>query len=40
VLFRVRYGGAMSGRTKEWPGNPNWRARPEDLEYFRRNPIG
>jgi hypothetical protein len=40
VLFRVRYGGAMSGRTKGWPGNPNWRARPEDLEYFRRNPIG
>ena len=40
VLFRVRYGGAMSGRTKEWPSNPNWKARPEDLEYFRRNPTG
>jgi len=30
----------MSGRTKEWPSNPNWRARPEDLDYFRRNPMG
>jgi quercetin dioxygenase-like cupin family protein len=40
VLFRVRYGGGMSGRTKEWPSNPNWKARLEDLEYFRRNPIG
>jgi hypothetical protein len=30
----------MSGRTKEWPSNPNWKARPEDLEYFKQNPIG
>ncbi len=34
LLFRVRYGGAMSGRTKEWPGNPDWKPRPEDLAYF------
>jgi len=40
LLFRVRYGGEMPGRTKEWPSNPNWRARPEDLDYFRRNPMG
>jgi hypothetical protein len=40
VLFRVRYGGDMSGRTREWPSNPNWTARPADLEYFRRNPSG
>jgi len=40
VLFRVRYGGEMSGRTKEWPSNPNWKARPEDLEYFRQNSPG
>src|SRR5271165_454520 len=26
LLFRVRYGGEMSGRTKEWPSNPNWKA--------------
>ena len=40
LLFRVRYGGEMSGRTKELPSNPNWRARPEDLEYFKQTPIG
>jgi quercetin dioxygenase-like cupin family protein len=34
VLFRVRYGDEMSGRTKEWPSNPDWRARPEDIRYF------
>jgi quercetin dioxygenase-like cupin family protein len=36
VLFRVRYGDDMSGRTKEWPSNPDWRPRPEDLAYFRQ----
>jgi len=40
LLFRVRYGREMSGRTKEWPSNPNWTARPEDLEYFRQNAVG
>ena len=40
LLFRVRYGGDMSGRTKEWPSNPNWKARPQDLEYFARHPVG
>jgi hypothetical protein len=34
LLFRVRYGGDMSGRTKEWPSNPDWRPRPEDVDYF------
>jgi len=34
LLFRVRYGEEMSGRTKEWPSNPDWRARPEDIAYF------
>jgi hypothetical protein len=28
----------MSGQTKEWASNPGWRRRPEDLEYFARNP--
>ncbi|HEY1301593.1 MAG TPA: hypothetical protein VGF07_13920, partial [Stellaceae bacterium] len=37
LLFRVRYGATMSGRTKEWPSNPGWRPRPEDLEYFARD---
>jgi hypothetical protein len=40
LLFRVRYGTEMSGRTKEWPSNPDWKARPVDLEYFRHNPVG
>jgi hypothetical protein len=35
LLFRVRYGGDMSGRTKEWPSNPDFRPRPEDAEYFK-----
>jgi hypothetical protein len=35
LLFRVRYGEEMSGRTKEWPSNPDWKQRPEDVEYFR-----
>jgi len=38
LLFRVRYGGEMSGRTKEWPSNPDWEPRPQDIEYFSRNP--
>jgi quercetin dioxygenase-like cupin family protein len=35
LLFRVRYGEEMSGRTKEWPTNPDWKPRAEDFEYFR-----
>jgi quercetin dioxygenase-like cupin family protein len=34
VLFRVRYGLDFSARTKDWPSNPNWRARPEDVGHF------
>src|SRR6516165_5522983 len=40
LLFRVRYGDEMSGRTKEWPSNSDWKARSVDLEYFRHNPVG
>jgi mannose-6-phosphate isomerase-like protein (cupin superfamily) len=39
LLFRVRYGEEMSGRTKEWPSNPAWKARPEDIAFFARGPI-
>mgnify|MGYP001460023367 CR=1 FL=1 len=35
LLFRIRYGGDMSGRTLEWPGNPDWRPRAEDAAYFK-----
>jgi quercetin dioxygenase-like cupin family protein len=34
LLFRVRYGDDMSTRTKAWPTNPAWQARPVDREYF------
>ena len=34
LLFRVRYGDDMAGRTKEWPSNPDWRPRPPDTAYF------
>ncbi len=33
-LFRVRYGGDFSVRTKEWRGNPDWTPRPEDIAHF------
>lgn len=35
ILFRVRYGEEMLGRTKEWPSNPDWKPRAQDLDYFR-----
>ena len=35
LLFRVRYGSDMGGRTKEWPANPEWKPRQEDAEYFK-----
>ena len=35
LLFRIRYGGDFSGRTKQWPSNPDWRPHPEDVEYFK-----
>ena len=35
LLFRVRYGEDFSGRTKEWPSNPDWQPRPQDVEYFK-----
>src|SRR5438128_11436508 len=38
LLFRVRYGDEMCGRTKEWPSNSDWKPRPEDIAYFGGNP--
>lgn len=38
LLFRVRYGEDMSARIAEWRGNAQWKMRPEDAEYFKRNP--
>ena len=36
LLFRIRYGADMAGRTREWPKNPRWSPRPQDIEYFAR----
>jgi quercetin dioxygenase-like cupin family protein len=39
LLFRVRYGENMASRHLDWRGNPDFRQRPEDVEYFEKNPI-
>ncbi|HET8996862.1 MAG TPA: cupin domain-containing protein [Acetobacteraceae bacterium] len=38
VLFRVRYGDDMSTRTRDWPGNPGYVAKPEDAAWFAAHP--
>ena len=38
LLFRVRYGSDMLARHIEWRGKADFKVRPEDTEYFRRNP--
>jgi mannose-6-phosphate isomerase-like protein (cupin superfamily) len=40
LLFRVRYGGDMSTRSKDWPTNKNFRAKPEDAAFFGEHPTG
>ncbi|MBI1724380.1 MAG: cupin domain-containing protein [Candidatus Tectomicrobia bacterium] len=35
LLFRVRAGDNMASRTKEWPTNKEWKAKPEDAEYYK-----
>src|ERR1700751_681264 len=34
LLFRLRYGKEMAGRTKELPSNSDWKPRPEDIAFF------
>ncbi|MBT5799177.1 cupin domain-containing protein [Alphaproteobacteria bacterium] len=34
ILFRVRYGEAMTSRTKDWHTNPAWQPNDEDHAYF------
>lgn len=34
MLFRVRYGGDMAARTKDWPTNSDWQPRDVDKAYF------
>jgi quercetin dioxygenase-like cupin family protein len=38
VLFRVRYGSDMTGRSIEWRGARAWRQSSDDARYFRENP--
>lgn len=40
LLFRVRYGDDMSTRSKDWPTNETFRARPEDTAFFAKHPDG
>ena len=40
LLFRVRYGEDMSTRSKDWPTNPDFVAKPEDAAFFAANPNG
>jgi quercetin dioxygenase-like cupin family protein len=38
LLFRVRYGSDMMARHIDWRGKADFKVRPEDAEYFRKNP--
>jgi quercetin dioxygenase-like cupin family protein len=40
LLFRVRYGDDMLSRHIEWRGNPDFKQRADDAEYFRKHPVG
>jgi quercetin dioxygenase-like cupin family protein len=40
LLFRVRYGDDMSTRSKDWPTNESFQAKPEDAAFFREHPNG
>ena len=40
ILFRVRYGGDMSTRSKDWPSNKDFQLRPDDAAFFRAHPDG
>ncbi len=38
LLFRVRYGSDMRAHHIDWRGRADFKQKPEDAEYFRRNP--
>jgi quercetin dioxygenase-like cupin family protein len=40
LLFRVRYGADMSTRTRDWPSNPGFQAKAEDVAFFAAHPLG
>ena len=35
LLFRVRYGSDMDARILDWPSNPDFQPRPQDVDYFK-----
>ncbi len=39
LLFRVRYGDDVVSRTLNWPSNPNFQQSPEDIDYYKKNPV-
>jgi len=39
LLFRVRYGDDQSTRTLNWPSNPDWTPREQDIDYFKQHPV-
>jgi len=40
LLFRVRFGDDFSTRSKDWPTNKEFVAKPEDAAFFREHPDG
>ncbi len=40
LLFRIRYGDDMAGRSKDWPANQAFQQKPADAAYFREHPNG
>ena len=40
LLFRVRYGDDTSTRSKDWPTNKKFQAKPDDAAFFRDHPDG
>ena len=40
LLFRVRYGGDTSTRSKDWPTNTAFVPKPDDAAFFRDHPNG
>ncbi len=39
LLFRVRYGDDVVSRTLNWPSNPDFQQSPEDIDYYKKNPV-
>jgi quercetin dioxygenase-like cupin family protein len=40
MLFRVRYGTDMRSLHVAWRSKPGWQQSAQDVDYYRRHPIG